>query len=120
MFKYLNQRKKLHSIFLLTPLFFCLNLVPMLANGVCLSRREAATEYNNCDRQKEIAERIICITNLRNNLNQNCDSFGNIDNRYSRYELAQKLENYSSQQLQEAYQRERKLVQQYIARLTND
>jgi hypothetical protein len=119
MFEYLNQKKKLYFI-LITPLFFGLNLAPILAKGVCPSRREAATEYNGCDRQKEIAERIICITNLKSNLSQNCDSFGNTANRYSSYELAQKLEKYSSQQLQEVYQKERKLVQQYIARLTND
>lgn len=78
------------------------------------TRREAVTEYNICENKRDVLEKVICMTELRNRLSRNpLDS-------YDIYELTKKLEEYSEQKLKSIYRKERQLVQQSIAGLSND
>jgi hypothetical protein len=117
--KYLNCRNKTNLVLLFVSFMF-LNLDTILAQTICPSRREAAREYNICEQEQEVVDKIICMGNLRNRLERNCDASYNRYDSNNRSDITRKLETYSSQQLQETYQKERKRVQQYIARLTND
>ncbi|WP_144870547.1 hypothetical protein [Hyella patelloides] len=106
---------KLSNISLFLPVVICLvfNLDTKLVEAYP-SRREAVREYDICEKRKEILDKVTCMTVLRNGLE------GNYYYYYETVDLSRQLEDYSNQKLKSMYQKERQLVEQYLASLSNE
>lgn len=106
---------KLSNISLFLPIFICLllNLDTKLVDAYS-SRREAVREYDICEKRKDIVDKVTCIIVLRNRLE------GNYYYYYETVDLSRKLEDYSEQKLKSMYRKERQLVEQYLASLSNE
>lgn len=121
--KLLSRTKNLVLLLLIIfPFTFQSNLMAIEASRF---KKDVTREYNTCEKKRKILDKAVCMTVLRSRLENDLE----YDSKRGYYyrnsyggsgliiRTSREFEEYSNKELRQIHKRERKIVQEYIARL---
>lgn len=125
--KFFARKRNLVALLLIIFTFTYQNNI--MAIDASRFKKKVTREYNTCERKRRIIEKAVCMTILRSRLERNLkydlereyyyqstyqNIYGSSDSTTRTF---REFENYSIKELRRIHRRERRIVQEYIARL---
>lgn len=125
--KFFARKRNLVALLLIIFTFTYQNNI--MAIDASRFKKKVTREYNTCERKRRIIEKAVCMTILRSRLERNLkydlereyyyqstyqNIYGSSDSITRTF---REFENYSIKELRRIHRRERRIVQEYIARL---
>lgn len=124
--------QKINLVALLFIIFSFTHQNSLMAIDASRFKKRVTREYNTCERKRQIIEKAVCMTILRSRLERNLkydlergyyyqstyrSIYGSSDFTIRTF---REFDNYSLRELRRIHRRERRIVQEYIARLDRD
>lgn len=128
--KFSGQTKNL--VLLLSIIFLFTFQSSLMAIEASRFKKRVTREYNYCEKKRKILDKAVCMAILRSRLERSLeydstrgyyyqDSYRSIYSSSDlRFRTFREFEDYSIKELRKIHRRERKIVQEYIARLDSD